>query len=147
MEARSNRFDKSTHAYNSALFSQAAQRWPVRRELSLLTALVAFRFADAVTSYLPASGRVTGLREANPITLAAIERYGFPQAFLLLTAISLAFVGLFLLATYLEEIRLAHSANYRGVRRVRRTRIYGLACLVAITAFPVVNNAFAIISA
>ncbi len=112
----------------------------VRDEYFLVILIVALRVADGVISYLPAKGLVLGLAEANPVTSLAIQRYGVFWAFVLLTMISLAFLGFFLAGTYLEEVRRADKADYGGVRKIKQVRLAGLVCIAALAAFPLLNN-------
>ena len=112
----------------------------VKNEYFLVILILSLRVADGVTSYLPASGLVPGVGEANPVTRYAIERLGFFWAFMLLTGFSLSMVIAFVAVTHLEEIRRAHKADYRGILQVKKVRIFGLLCLAIISSLPLMVN-------
>ena len=112
----------------------------VKNEYFLVILILTLRVADGVTSYIPATGLVTGVGEANPVTRYAIERLGFFWAFILLTGFFLGMVIAFVAVTHLEEIRRAHKADYRGILQVKKLRIVGLLCLAIISSLPLMVN-------
>lgn len=112
----------------------------MKNEYFLVILILSLRVADGVTSYIPASGLVSGVGEANPVTRLAIERLGFFWAFVLLTGFFLGLVIAFVAATYFEEIRRAHRADYMGINQVRKFRIAGLFCLAFLSSLPLIVN-------
>ena len=112
----------------------------VKNEYFLVILILTLRVADGVTSYIPASGLLPGVGEANPVTRYAIERFGFFWAFIILTGFFLGLVMAFVAATYLEEVRMASRADYRGILQVRKFRIAGLFCLTFLSSLPLLIN-------
>lgn len=112
----------------------------MKNEHFLIVVILALRIADAVTSYIPAKGLVQGIGEANPLVSVAIERWGVLWTFVILTAISFAFVLAFVAATHLEEARRARTVDYAGMVRIRKFRIAGLMSLALLSTVPLLLN-------
>lgn len=112
----------------------------MKNEYFLVILILTLRVADGVTSYIPASGLVPGVGEANPVTRYAIESLGFFWAFVILTGFFIGIVLAFVAATHLEEVRRAHRADYGGIKQVKKFRIAGLFCLAFLSSLPLMVN-------
>ena len=112
----------------------------MKNEYFLIVLILTLRVADGVTSYIPASGLVPGVGEANPVTRYAIESLGFFWAFVILTGFFLGLVLAFVAATHVEEVRRAHRADYGGIRQVKKFRTAGLFCLAVLSSLPLLVN-------
>ena len=112
----------------------------VKNEYFLILLILTFRLADGLTSYLPAMGLIHGVGEANPVALLALEKWGYLWGFGIMLLVSMGFALCFVVATHLEEIRLAHRTDIDGIRKVKKFRIAGLIALVVLSSLPLINN-------